>query len=40
MVMKQPVPVSAEQIAIFSRLYPMNARPLQDSGGRMIKESQ
>lgn len=39
MVMKQPVAVSSEQIAIFSRLYPMNARPLQDSGGRMIKES-
>jgi carbonic anhydrase len=40
MVMKQPVAVSAEQIAIFSRLYPMNARPLQASSGRMIKESQ
>nr|WP_280156441.1 carbonic anhydrase family protein [Piscinibacter sp. XHJ-5] len=39
MVMKQPVHVSPEQIAIFSRLYPMNARPLQAAGGRMIKES-
>ena len=29
MVMKQPVPVSAEQIGIFARLYPMNARPIQ-----------
>ncbi len=28
MVMKQPVSVSPEQIAIFSRLYPMNARPI------------
>ncbi len=39
MVMKTPVEVSAEQIGIFSRLYPMNARPLQAAGGRMIKES-
>ena len=39
MVMKQPVAVSAEQIAIFSRLYPMNARPVQSASGRLIKES-
>lgn len=39
MVMKTPVQVSAEQIGIFSRLYPMNARPVQAAGGRMIKES-
>ena len=39
MVMKTPVEVSAEQIGIFSRMYPMNARPLQAAGGRMIKES-
>jgi carbonic anhydrase len=31
--------VSAEQIGIFSRLYPMNARPIQASSGRLIKES-
>ena len=40
MVMKQPVSLSPDQIAIFSRLYPMNARPLQAASGRMIKESQ
>ncbi|NTV09642.1 MAG: carbonic anhydrase family protein [Zoogloea sp.] len=40
MVMKQPVQVSAEQIAIFSRLYPMNARPVQSAKGRLIKESR
>ncbi len=40
MVMRQPVPVSPEQVGIFSRLYPVNARPLQSSGGRMIKESR
>ena len=39
MVMKQPVPISAEQIGIFARLYPMNARPIQSAGGRLIKES-
>lgn len=39
MVMKQPVPVSTEQIGIFSRLYPMNARPIQQVSGRLIKES-
>jgi carbonic anhydrase len=38
-VMRQPVGVSAEQIAIFSRLYPMNARPVQAAGGRIIKQS-
>ncbi len=39
MVMKSPVQVSAEQIGIFSRLYPMNARPIQSASGRLIKES-
>ena len=39
MVMKSPVQVSAQQIAIFSRLYPMNARPIQALNNRLIKES-
>jgi carbonic anhydrase len=39
MVMKQPVPISSEQIDIFARLYPMNARPIQSASGRLIKES-
>jgi len=39
MVMKQPVQISPEQIGIFSRLYPMNARPVQSASGRLIKES-
>lgn len=39
MVMKEPVPISAEQIGIFARLYPMNARPIQSASGRLIKES-
>jgi carbonic anhydrase len=33
------VPVSAQQIDIFARLYPMNARPIQSAAGRMIKQS-
>jgi carbonic anhydrase len=39
MVMKTPVAISPEQLAIFARLYPMNARPIQPSHGRIIKES-
>ncbi|HEY6513214.1 MAG TPA: carbonic anhydrase family protein [Burkholderiaceae bacterium] len=39
MVMQQPVSVSAEQIDVFARLYPMNARPLQQAAGRLIKQS-
>ncbi len=39
MVMKQPVSISQDQISIFARLYPMNARPIQSASGRLIKES-
>jgi carbonic anhydrase len=39
MVMRMPVQMSANQISIFSRLYPMNARPIQAGSGRLIKES-
>ena len=39
MVMKEPVQMSTEQIGIFSRLYPMNARPIQSASGRLIKQS-
>ena len=40
MVMRQPVQVSANQLNIFGKLYPMNARPVQPGSGRLIKESQ
>jgi carbonic anhydrase len=40
LVLKQPVMLSAEQIAIFSRLYRDNARPVQPTFGRLIKESR
>ena len=39
MVLRQPVPISPEQVGIFSRLYPMNARPIQSASGRLIKQS-
>ena len=40
MVMKQPITLSREQIGVFSRLYPMNARPVQSTAGRLIKDGQ
>jgi carbonic anhydrase len=40
MVFKNPVQVSPEQIGIFSRLYPNNARPVQPAGDRLIKGSR
>jgi carbonic anhydrase len=40
MVLKEPIGISPEQIAIFARLYPDNARPLQPANGRLIKESR
>jgi carbonic anhydrase len=40
MVMKQPAAMSRDQVAVFSKLYPMNARPIQSTSGRLIKEGQ
>ncbi|QBE64532.1 carbonic anhydrase [Pseudoduganella lutea] len=40
LVMKEPLQASGEQMALFSRLYPLNARPVQAAAGRLIKESQ
>ena len=39
LVMKQPMPASPAQMALFSRLYPLNARPIQPGNGRVVKES-
>jgi carbonic anhydrase len=39
LVMKNPMPASPAQMALFSRLYPLNARPTQAGSGRVIKES-
>ncbi len=38
-VMRQPVSVSSAQIELFARLYPMNARPIQQVAGRRILQS-
>ena len=38
-VMRHPVAVSQEQVDIFARMYPMNARPLQAASGRRIMQS-
>jgi carbonic anhydrase len=38
-VMKQVMQASPAQLALFSRLYPLNARPVQPGNGRVIKES-
>lgn len=40
MVFKQPMPVSVEQVNIFSRLYRNNARPVQPSNNRLVKENR
>ena len=39
-VMRQPVSMSSEQIELFARMYPMNARPVQQASGRRILQSQ
>jgi carbonic anhydrase len=38
--MKEPVSLSQAQHDFFARLYPMNARPVQATAGRIIKQSQ
>jgi carbonic anhydrase len=38
-VMRQPVTLTKEQIEIFARMYPMNARPIQAVAGRRIMQS-
>jgi carbonic anhydrase len=40
LVFRNPISVSSEQMDIFARLYPNNARPLQPANGRLIKESR
>lgn len=39
-VMRQPVSLSPEQIELFERIHPENARPLQEASGRRILQSQ
>lgn len=37
-VIKQPIEISAQQLEAFKRLYPNNARPIQELNGRQINE--
>ena len=39
MVMCQAMPMSSEEIEVFTQPYPMNARPVQQVASRMIKRS-
>lgn len=39
LVLRQPVGANAQQLEIFEKLYPMNARPVQAGSGRIVKES-
>ena len=38
-VMKQPLPIADDQLAVFARLYPRNGRPIQPTNGRLLLES-
>jgi len=38
-VLKQPVEMSADQIAAFKKIFKMNARPVQPLNGRKIQEA-
>lgn len=40
LVLKQPSPVSAAQIKLFTQLFPHNARPLQPLHGRVVRDAQ
>ncbi len=40
LVLKTPTQLSADQIGVFARLYPMNARPVQAASERLVKESR
>lgn len=39
-VLEQPITISREQLAQFTRLYRMNSRPLQDRNGRRIEANE
>jgi carbonic anhydrase len=39
-VLKQRVPISADEVAAFSKVYPHNARPTQPLHERVVKETR
>jgi carbonic anhydrase len=40
MVLKQPTQLSREQLKLFTQLYPRNARPVQPTNGRAVRDAQ
>jgi carbonic anhydrase len=40
LVMKQPTPISKEQIKLFTQIFPGNARPVQALNGRLVRDAQ
>ena len=40
LVLKQPTPLSREQIKLFGQLFPNNARPVQPVNGRPVRDAQ
>jgi carbonic anhydrase len=40
LVLKSPIYVNEEQVKNFDRMYPMNARPLQPKGDRLVKATK
>jgi carbonic anhydrase len=40
LVLKQPSPVSAEEVSQFAKLYSNDARPIQPLNGRVVKETR
>jgi carbonic anhydrase len=39
LILKQPASISAEQLRLFSQLYPHNARPVQSLNGRPVRDA-
>lgn len=39
LVLKQPVTLGTDQLKLFTRLFPMNARPVQAVNGRLVREA-
>jgi carbonic anhydrase len=39
MVLRQPLELSAEQLARFRKIFAANARPVQPLNGRVVQES-
>ena len=40
LVLKEPMTLSRDQLKLFTQLFPNNARPIQPSNGRVVREAQ